>query len=183
MKIAVIGYSGAGKSTLAKRIADEIGVAALHLDQVHFLPDWAEREPEESRGIVRAELAKPGWVIDGNYPLFAWDERMQDADWILWLNVPRLVCLARVLRRRWRYRGRVRESMASGCVEKLDWEFVRWILWEGRTLEYRSRYRAVADQYPQKTVILRNDRETNRWFEQFRRSFMNGSPDSNTQRG
>ena len=30
-------------------------------------------------------------------------------------------------------KGRVRESMAAGCPERFDWEFIRWILWDGRT--------------------------------------------------
>lgn len=183
MKIAVIGYSGAGKSTLAMRLADEFGIRAFHLDRAHFLPNWVERDPEETRQIVRAELAKPDWIIDGNYPSFDWEQRMLEADWILWLNFTRLTCLCHVIRRRWRYRGRVRESMANGCTEKLDWEFVWWILYAGRTETYRANYRSVAERYPQKVVVLRNDRETNRWFEQMRTMREEGLPDPDTQRG
>lgn len=83
MKIAIIGYSGAGKSTLAKRIADGLGIEPLPLDQTHFLPGWVEREPEESRKLVQAELEKPNWVIDGNYPSLLWEERLKDADQIV----------------------------------------------------------------------------------------------------
>lgn len=183
MKIAVIGYSGAGKSTLAKRIANEIGLSALHLDQTHFLPNWEEREPEESRQIVRAELAKPDWVIDGNYPALLWDERLMDADRILWLNYPRIACLCRVIRRNWRYRGRVRDSMAEGCVEKLDLEFVWWILYEGRTFQYRTNYRRAIELYPEKTVILRNDRDTNRYLDWLRSDFTDQPFDSSKRRG
>ena len=183
MKIAIIGYSGAGKSTLAKRIADELRLQALHLDQLHFLPGWVERDPEETRQIVRAELSKPNWVMDGNYPLIVWDERMEEADWILWMNYSRMDCLFRAIWRRWSYRGRVRESMASGCVEKLDWEFIRWILHDGRTEVYQSNYRSVMEQYPQKSVVLRNDRETERWLERFRTTNEEALLDFDTQRG
>ncbi len=183
MKIAVIGYSGAGKSTLAKRIADEFGLSVVHLDQTHFLPGWEEREPEENRQIVRAELAKPDWVIDGNYSALLWAERLMDADRILWLNYPRFVCLCRVIRRNWRFRGRVRDSMAAGCVEKLDMEFIWWILYEGRTLKYRTNYRKATEQYPEKTVILRNDRNVNRYLNCLRSDFADLPFDSSTRRG
>ncbi|NLI55220.1 MAG: DNA topology modulation protein FlaR [Clostridiales bacterium] len=163
MKIAIIGYSGSGKSTLAKRLADEIGVSPLYLDRVHFLPGWAERENDEARAIVREELQKSDWVIDGNYRQLLREQRLHDADEIILLNYPRLVCLARALRRHRDFRNRTRESAADGCIEKMDAEFVRWILFGGRTREKRQGYRDVAVDYPDKTVVVRNDRELERY--------------------
>ncbi|UNU72638.1 hypothetical protein LU293_05835 [Moraxella nasovis] len=43
MKIAIIGFSGSGKSTLAKYLAKVYGLSVLHLDAVHWLPNWQER--------------------------------------------------------------------------------------------------------------------------------------------
>lgn len=184
MKIAIIGYSGAGKSTLAKRIADVLGIEALPLDQTHFLPGWVERDPEESRELVRAELERQNWVIDGNYPSLLWNERLRDADQIVWLDYPRLRCLVRVIKRSRHFRGRVRESMAKGCVEKLDWEFVWWILYKGRTRTYRNYYREAIERYPEKAFILQNDRDLKRYFDWFRRGVIEQlSPAFDTQRG
>lgn len=183
MKIAIIGYSGAGKSTLAKRIADGLGIEPLPLDQTHFLPGWVERAPEESRKLVQAELEKPNWVIDGNYPSLLWEERLKDADQIVWFDYPRLRCLVRVIRRRWQFRGRVRESMANGCVEKLDWEFVWWILCKGRTAQYRTYYRGAIERYPQKAFILRNDRDSKRYVDWFRSAFIVRPAESDARRG
>ena len=28
--------------------------------------------------------------------------------------------------------------MTKGCDEKIDWEFIRWILWDGRTWQRRA---------------------------------------------
>ena len=106
MKIAIIGYSGSGKSTLAKRLADELGVEPLYLDRVHFLPNWVERDEESAREIVRMEMAKPSWVIDGNYTHMLRDQRLQEADEIIWLNYPRLICLIRALKRNRDFRGK-----------------------------------------------------------------------------
>lgn len=163
MKIAIIGYSGAGKSTLAKCLAQEIGVEPLFLDRVHFLPDWAEREPETAREIVRQEQAKPDWVIDGNYTYLLREERMCDADEIIFLNYPRLICLARAFKRHRAFRGKTRESMADGCIERMNWEFVWWILYQGRTRPRVRGFWRIVHQYPEKTAVIKSDRALKRY--------------------
>ncbi|MEA4913814.1 MAG: AAA family ATPase [Christensenella sp.] len=163
MKIAIMGYSGAGKSTLAKHLAQEIGVEPLYLDRVHFLPNWNEREPESAREIVREALAKPDWVIDGNYTYLLREERMRDADEIIFLNYPRLVCLARALKRHRAFRGQTRESMADGCIERMNWEFVWWILYQGRTRPRVRGYWRIVRQHPEKTAVIKSDRALNRY--------------------
>lgn len=166
MKIAIIGFSGSGKSTLAKRLADELGIAPLYLDRVHFLPGWVEREQEEAREIARTEMQKPSWVIDGNYTHMLRDQRLQEADEIIWLCYPRLVCLYRALKRNREFRNKSRESMADGCIERMDWEFAWWILYKGRTRQILKRYQTVIAQYPQKTVVIKNDRALKRYLDE-----------------
>ena len=163
MKIAIIGYSGSGKSTLAKRLADQIGVLPLYLDSVHFLPGWNEREPSEARSMVQQELAKPSWVIDGNYGYLLREQRLQEADEIIWLNYSRLHCLYRALKRSQVYKGKVRESAASGCFERMDAEFIWWILFRGRTQEKRREYRDVFLRYPEKAIEIKNDKALERF--------------------
>ena len=163
MKIAIIGYSGSGKSTLARRLADELGIEPLYLDRVHFLPNWVERDEESAREIVRIEMAKPSWVIDGNYTHMLRDQRLQEADEIIWLNYPRLICLIRALKRNRDFRGKSRESMADGCIERMEWGFVWWILHKGRTRAIVKRYRAIAAQYPQKTAVIKSDQSLRRY--------------------
>ena len=155
MKIAVIGYSGAGKSTLARALAEGLGLPLLHLDQVHFLPGWAERDPEEARALTAAFLERESWVIDGNYAGLLQERRMEEADRIVFLDVCRGRCLLQALGRYWKHRGTVRDSAAPGCVEKLDGEFVRWLLWEGRSRERREAYEALARRYGDKTTVCR----------------------------
>ena len=109
MKIAVLGYSGAGKSTLARALASALDIPCLHLDQVHWLPGWTERAREESRQMVKDFLDQnSSWVIDGNYKSFCYEQRLEQADHIVFLNFPRLRCLWRAWRRSIRYRDRSR---------------------------------------------------------------------------
>ncbi len=165
MKIAIIGYSGAGKSTLAKRLAQGLGIEPLYLDRVHFLRDWTEREEESGREIVRAEMKKPEWVIDGNYSGLLREERLRDADEIIWLNYPRMICLFREWKRHRDFSGKTRESMADGCIERMNLEFIWWILFQGRNRARVTGYLDVVRKYPEKTAIIRNDRALEQYLE------------------
>ena len=154
MKILVMGYSGSGKSTLARALGERYGCPVLHLDTIQFQEDWQERDPREAETMAEAFLdGNDSWVIDGSYAgRFAWERRCREADRIIQLLLPRRVCLPRALKRYLQNRGAVRDSMAAGCEEKLDWEFVQWILWGGRRKKYRERYRQLKAQFPDKVL-------------------------------
>ena len=171
MKIAVLGYSGAGKSTLARALASALDIPCLHLDQVHWLPGWTERAREESRQMVKDFLDQnSSWVIDGNYKSFCYEQRLEQADRIVLMLFPRLVSLFRCWKRYRKYRNTTREDMSPGCPEKLDAEFVCWILWKGRGHSVRAHYRRIAKQYAEKTVILRSQRQIDRFVRSCRAS-------------
>ena len=53
--------------------------------------------------------------------------------------------------------------MAEGCNEKIDAEFVRWVLRDGRTKQSKDRYKKISEQYKNKTVIIKNQRELDAW--------------------
>lgn len=171
MKIAIIGYSGAGKSTLARRLGELYGVPVLHLDTVEFLPDWQKRELDEKRRIVADFMREnDGWVIDGNYSKLFRAERLEQADMIVMLLFNRFACLSRVIKRFRAFKGKSRPDMSDGCAEKLDREFILWVLHGGRTKAKKADYRAVAEKYPAKTAALKNQRETNAFLERLTRS-------------
>lgn len=152
MKIAILGHSGSGKSTLARQLGEKYGLPVLHFDSIHFLPGWVETDRPSKREKVNAFLDEnpEGWVIDGNYFKICAQRRFEEADHILYLDFPRRVCLPRVLKRWLAYRGKTRPDMAPGCDEKVDWAFLKWVLWEGRSPQKRADFEAVAQQYPDK---------------------------------
>jgi len=162
MKIAIIGYSGSGKSTLARHLAEFYHIPVLHFDRVQFRPNW-EIRPQASKEIMTKtflDLHKD-WVIDGNYSKLFFERRMEEADVIILLLFNRISCLHRVTRRYLKYKDSTRSDMADGCKEKLDWEFVKWILRDGRSKTARQRYQRVMKQYPEKTLIIKNQRQLN----------------------
>ncbi|MBQ8296245.1 MAG: DNA topology modulation protein [Ruminococcus sp.] len=160
MKIAVIGHSGSGKSTLAKFLGKLYNIDVLHLDSVHWLPGWNERSAVEKNVIVTDFMnSHSSWVIDGNYFKQCYERRLSEADVIVFLNFNRFNCLCRAFRRFLRYRGSTREDMGKGCNEKMDFKFIRWILWEGRTSERYNKMFGAARRYSDKFIEIRNQKQ------------------------
>lgn len=160
MKIALIGYSGGGKSTMAAWLSDLYQIPVLYLDQLHWLPGWVE----QTAAIEQAQLSSfleehTDWIIDGNYFSLEFASRMAQADQILFFDFSRFLCLKRCLNRYHQYRGRTRASITQGCEEKIDGEFLRWILWDGRKQRCRKHYEEVLRCYGDKVIHLRNQKE------------------------
>ena len=160
MKIAIIGYSGSGKSTLARKLSEQYDLPVLHFDTVQFRPGWEIRPQQSKEVMTRVFLdLHSDWVIDGNYSKLYFEQRMEEADVIILLLFNKFSCLYRVTRRYLKYKNATRPDMAQGCKEKLDWEFVKWILRDGRTKESQQRYQRVLTRYPEKTIVIKNQRQ------------------------
>ncbi|KAF1302246.1 DNA topology modulation protein FlaR [Candidatus Enterococcus willemsii] len=168
MKIAILGYSGSGKSTLANYISRQRAIPCLHLDTAQFEANWETRPDEEAKAIVHQQLKKEQWVIDGNYTRFYQAERLAQADQIILLLFSRWASLKRIVGRYLKYRGQTRPDMAAGCEEKLDREFIWWVLYEGRTKSHQQHYQDIAKKYPDKTVIIRNQRELDALYQTYK---------------
>ncbi len=131
-KVVIIGFSGCGKSTLARRLGEILGIEPLHFDTIHWLPGWVESSDEYKIERVQKELEKDRWIIEGSYRRILWKERLDAADTVIFLDFNRFLCLYRVIKRRIMYAGKTRPDMGEGCEEKLDWEFLRWVVYGGR---------------------------------------------------
>ena len=100
-RISVRGTSGSGKSTFGQELARRLGLAYIELDALHHGPNWNEATAEELRVRVREAMdgAPGGWVIDGNYDGKLGDLIVDEADTIVWLDLPISVKVPRVWRR------------------------------------------------------------------------------------
>jgi adenylate kinase family enzyme len=136
-RVAVIGCGGSGKSTLARRLGERTGLPVVHLDALFWRPGWQPTPPDEWRSIQAAVVARDRWIVDGNYG-GTLDLRLAAADTVVFLDMPRRVTVPSILRRWLRHHGT--PVQASGCPERVSWEFLRWV-WNYRR---DSRPRALA---------------------------------------
>lgn len=171
MKIAIVGYSGSGKSTLARELAKIYKTDVLHFDTVHFLPDWEIRSDEQKQMITKEFLdTHNSWVIDGNYSKLFYERRMAEADTIILLLFNRFSCLLRAYKRYIKYKNKTRPDMAKGCNEKFDFEFAKWILYEGRTKKARNRYKGLIEKYSEKAIVIKNQKQLDKYLKSVKES-------------
>jgi len=88
MKVAVFGKPGGGKSTLSGRIA-QVAELPLHgLDLIQFA-SGGRRIADDAFLRRHAELiAGDRWVIDGLGPLSSFEERLRQADVLVYVDRP-----------------------------------------------------------------------------------------------
>lgn len=178
-RIMIVGYSGSGKSTLAKKLGGRLSCEVMHLDCVHWLPGWIERDrAERNRMITQFLDTNRSWVIDGTYQSACLKRRLEEATQIIFLDFPRGICLFRVIRRYVQYRGKSRESMTTGCEERVSGEFFWWVLYRGRDKAHRKQFQKICTEYAPKVVVLRNPKEVR----QFERRFESDGKAANDER-
>lgn len=123
-RIAVVGSGGAGKSTFSRALGDALGLPVVHLDEHFWQPGWVETPSAEWRERQAESLAGDEWIVDGNYG-GTFDVRFGRADTVIVLDLGRVVCLTRAVRRV--VTGRGRAVQAAGCPERHDLGFYRWV--------------------------------------------------------
>ena len=161
-RVLVIGSGGAGKSTFAQRLGARTGLPVVHLDARYWHAGWEPTPPDEWQDVVRELVARDAWVMDGNYG-GTLDTRLAACDTVIFLDLPRLVCLWRVVRRWARHRGATRPDMAPGCDEQLSLEFLRWI-WGYPTRQRPGILRRLSTlAAEQRAVVLRSTADVERF--------------------
>jgi len=138
-RVLVIGSGGAGKSTFSRRLGERLGLPVIHLDKVFWHSGWVETPKDEWKRKVEELCGGDAWVMDGNYS-GTLDIRLNACDAVIFLDLPRAVCLWRVLKRIVTYRESARPDMAEGCRERIDLKFLYWV-W---SYPYRRRPKILA---------------------------------------
>ncbi|MDI3235150.1 DNA topology modulation protein [Exiguobacterium antarcticum] len=163
-KIMLIGSGGSGKSTLARQLGQRLGIRVHHLDSLLWRADWQAVPREEQQRIQTDLVSRDDWIIDGNYG-GTMDLRLNAADTIIFLDLPRTTCVYRILKRSTRYRHTSRPDMAAGCPEKIDVAFLKWI-WNYPNVQRPDIQSRLVQVASTKTiVVLKSPQEVQRFIE------------------
>lgn len=163
-RILVIGSSGAGKSTLSKKLGEKLGIKIIHLDKIYWKPNWTEPTKEEWRKTLEQVMREDAaWIMDGNFS-GTLDIRLPACDTVIFLDIPRTICVYRVLKRVAKSYKKTRPDMADDCPEKFDWEFIKWI-WDFENRSKGKMERLLEKFENEKTIIrLKSKREVENFF-------------------
>ena len=161
-RIAVIGCPGSGKSTLSRSIAERTGHPLIHLDYERWSHGWIAMPKDEFVALQREWVKADCWLIDGNYG-GTMEIRFAAADLVIFLDLPRTVCMWRALKRL----GKERPDMKPGMGNPSPKETIAfWVF----ILRFRRKKRpgvlALQEKYPNvKFVQLRTRKQVKAFLE------------------
>ena len=157
-RVIIIGCGGAGKSTLARALGEKTGLPVVHLDQIWWAPgNWEHMEREDFDKILALEMDKPRWILDGNYNR-TMEPRLERCDTVIYLDMPRFVCLKSWIGRVIKNWGHARQDMGPGCAEWFDPEMAGWI-WNFNKKNRRRYYDLLNSLEGKQVYILKSRRE------------------------
>ncbi len=164
-KIVLIGSGGSGKSTLARQLGEKLKINVLHLDSLFWKPGWVETPREEWIDTQQYLVKRETWIMDGNYGGTI-DIRLNAADTIIFLDIPRIICVYRAFKRMLQYRNKTRPDMGEGCAERFNYEFFKWIWEYPKTKRPKILERLEELSKEKEVIILKAPKEVENFLEQ-----------------
>lgn len=167
-RVVVFGTTGSGKSRLAQELAQRTGLRVIELDALFWGRDWQPAPLELFRHRVEREIRDGGWIVVGNYSQVR-DLVWKPADTLIWLDLPLLLVMSRLLLRTVRRVASREELWNTGNRETLRNSFFsrQSILLWGLKTHRRNRERfAIECEFlgkDKKIVRLQTSREVERF--------------------
>jgi len=87
-RVAVFGNAGGGKSTLSKKLSQFTGLPLHTLDKVKYHAGGTEVSYEEYKRIHQEILQTPRWIIDGFGCMETLWPRLNEADTLVFVDLP-----------------------------------------------------------------------------------------------
>ncbi len=140
-KIIVVGTSCAGKTSFAKKFSLYSSITHFDLDDLHWLPNWVEREDKYFlQDVSQNILTLQSWLVSGNYLSLTKDSLWKEADTIIWLNYNLPTVLWRYIKRSYK-RVILKEPCCNGNYETFRHAFFSsesMLLWILKTYNKRK---------------------------------------------
>ena len=172
----MVGNTCSGKSTVGNKIAKKTGIPFVELDAINFLPNWIglnERDPRLFQAKIIDATKPDSWLIAGSYEEHVRATVWEDINLIIWLDIPILVILGRLIKRSWR-RWRTRELLWGTNYENFFRHFRIWsndsLLFWAVTQHAKKRTRMLAvigENSGPEIARLRSTKEIDSFIESF----------------
>ncbi|GHJ35422.1 topology modulation protein [Streptomyces sp. TS71-3] len=162
-KVAIVGCGGSGKSHLARRLGSILGAPVTHLDAVFYDDEWNSLPTEKFAALQRELVARPAWVIDGNYNSTL-KIRLDACDTVVLMDMPTPAALWGIVSRQIRHGA---GHKGNGVHNRITWGVLRYVATYRRRM--RPRVMAKLEEHARghaEVVLLRSRRQTRRWLEE-----------------
>ncbi len=87
-KIAVFGKPGSGKSTLSKALASATGIPLHPLDSIVYKKNGELVDRQSYDEAHENILSSDSWIIDGFGPIDSFNQRLNAADTLVYIDLP-----------------------------------------------------------------------------------------------
>lgn len=164
-RIWVTGSPGSGKTTLANMIGGKLNIPVYYNDRIFWKENWQERPVNEQIEIAEKISEKDKWIYEGNrFGDCKKDGRYNRCDTIIFLNINRFICLYRFIRRFVKHRGTVRPDISDGCIENIDMNIVKYILFNySKKNNSRQELFTEAMKAKKSVIILNGSKSVKQW--------------------
>jgi adenylate kinase family enzyme len=94
-----MGNGGSGKTWLAQEVGQRLELPVFHLDELHWLPNFAgERQRSERDQLVAEAAGSDSWVMEGIYGSIL-RQVLPRVETLIWLEIPDDECISNLRRR------------------------------------------------------------------------------------
>lgn len=165
-KVLIIGISGTGKTKLAIKLSSVLKIPVTHYDTLVWGESWNEVDEKIIEKQLIAIIKKEKWIIEGFIHPAA-KTRLEHAETVLYLDYSGTEACIGGLQRWWQYRGKNRPEMATGCIEKFNWNYLK-VMW--RRAE-RPQIEEVIKGFENKVIRLKTRKETDNFLTNIAKSY------------
>ncbi|MFD7813693.1 topology modulation protein [Streptomyces sp. NPDC059785] len=159
-KVAVVGCGGSGKSHVARELGRVLGAPVTHLDAAFYDDEWNALPMDKFTDLQRELVARPRWVIDGNYNSTL-QVRLEACDTVVLMDVSTVAALYGVISRQIRHGA---GHQGNGVHNRIHWGVIKYVVTYRRRM--RPRVMAKIEEFAvgrADVVLLANRRRTRRW--------------------
>jgi hypothetical protein len=115
-RVLVLGCPGSGKTTVGCALAHRSALPRASMDDLYWKARWRRPAPADWDTKLLTFLRGAAWILDGNYA-DCLELRLAYADTIVWVDVPSIICVGRVLARSVRRALGARDSLPRAIAE------------------------------------------------------------------